>query len=212
MTRTLSAAVVLAMVAIPATADNSLDVNANAAMNSTNFGLEVLFDGSVNNAYVQDDTPASETVYRASFWLDPNTVTMNNFSRFPVLLLRDGGNIVRLQLQNRTDLNTYRMRAQIRNSAGTFVPAQDPGTGARFLPIGDQPVEVTIQARFASAGQALLTLQVDGGVEYIRDGFGNANQGTVNSVRFGGTRGIEANFNGSIYLDEFASFRTLNAI
>lgn len=43
-----------------------LDVNTTAAMTG-NFGLEVLFDGTEQSAFVVDTTPDNETVYRATF-------------------------------------------------------------------------------------------------------------------------------------------------
>ncbi len=50
----------------------SLDVNAGAALNGTNYGL-VIMDGTTTAAFVKDDTPAGETVYRVQFWFDVNT-------------------------------------------------------------------------------------------------------------------------------------------
>jgi len=60
-------------------ASNSLDVNASAAREG-NYGLEVLIDGSSNGAYVEDRSPAAETTYQASFWVDMNDMYMSNCS------------------------------------------------------------------------------------------------------------------------------------
>ena len=46
----------------------TLDVNATAAADG-NFGLEVLFNGTIELAYVMDDTPNNETTYRVLFKL-----------------------------------------------------------------------------------------------------------------------------------------------
>lgn len=62
----------LALISGPAMAD-SLTVNATAAMNGTNYGLEVAHDNS-SPAYVQDDTPAAEAVYRFSFIYNPTDI------------------------------------------------------------------------------------------------------------------------------------------
>ncbi len=51
----------------------SLGVETYAALNGTNYGLEITFDGTTAAAFVKDDTPAGETVYRAQFWFDVNT-------------------------------------------------------------------------------------------------------------------------------------------
>ena len=62
----------LALAATPAMAD-TLNVNAAAAMGGTNFGLEVLHDNT-SPAYVQDDTPSGESVYRFSFLYNPRDI------------------------------------------------------------------------------------------------------------------------------------------
>lgn len=61
----------LALTAGPTMAD-TLSVNNPAAIEGS-FGLEVLHDNT-SAAYVQDDTPNSETVYRFSFLYNPQTV------------------------------------------------------------------------------------------------------------------------------------------
>jgi|GEM_PF-2633170 len=53
---------------------DSLTVTAAAALGGTNYGLEVYHDNT-DRAYVQDDTPDSETVYRATFLFNLASVT-----------------------------------------------------------------------------------------------------------------------------------------
>lgn len=62
----------LALIAGPAMAD-TLTVNATAAMNGTSYGLEVSHDNS-SPAYVQDDTPTGESIYRFSFIYNPRAI------------------------------------------------------------------------------------------------------------------------------------------
>ncbi len=52
---------------------DTLSVNASAAMNGSNYGLEVFHDNS-SVAYVEDDTPDGESVYRFSFIYNPRTL------------------------------------------------------------------------------------------------------------------------------------------
>lgn len=209
----LIALAVGAVLAWPAAAANSLDVNANAAMNGTNFGLEVLLDGSTNNAFVQDDTPAAETTYRATFWLDPNGVTMGPFERFPIFLARDATfqNILRLQLQWNPIANKYRLRMQILKNNGDWANARANGdTGEQFVPLGlapSGPKEVTIQAHFENNSLASVSVTANGQTFY-KDSF-QAGNWSVDTIRFGATRAITGSMNGSFYLDEFSSFRTL---
>ncbi len=62
----------LALIAGPAMAD-TLTVNGTAAMNGTTYGLEVVHDNS-SVAYVQDDTPAGESIYRFEYLFEPNNI------------------------------------------------------------------------------------------------------------------------------------------
>ncbi|REJ72988.1 MAG: hypothetical protein DWQ36_10365 [Acidobacteria bacterium] len=80
MKRILLALAVLALAASFAGAD-SLDVNATAALNGTTNGLEVIHDNT-SVAYVQDDTPNSETVYRFEFLYDPNQLGLTSSAQF----------------------------------------------------------------------------------------------------------------------------------
>lgn len=55
----------------------SLTVTNAAALNGTNFGLQINFNNTAGNAYVQTDHPTDETHYLARFWLDPGTVAID---------------------------------------------------------------------------------------------------------------------------------------
>ena len=61
---------------------HSLIVNNEAAMEG-NFGLEVTYasQGSGGVAYVEDDTPGGQSVYRGSFLLNPNDIDLTIPSR-----------------------------------------------------------------------------------------------------------------------------------
>jgi hypothetical protein len=67
-------AIVVAMAMAGTVAADSLTVNAGAAMGGTNFGLEVTHDNS-SPAYVQDNTPDGETVYRFDFLFNVASMT-----------------------------------------------------------------------------------------------------------------------------------------
>lgn len=193
-----------------AQAQNSVAVTGAAAMNGTNFGLEVTLDGaSTNLAYVQDDTPSDETVYRAMFWVDANNLGMAVFQRFPIFLGRDdvNGNVLRLQLHYNG--SNHRLRLQIRKNNGDWANARSGGdTGAQFLPIGSAVArDVLIEARYENSGNGFVRL-VANGQTYFKDNFQSGNW-QIDNIRFGATRNVDANLNGSFYLDEFQSFRTL---
>lgn len=193
-----------------AQAQNSVAVTGAAAMNGTNFGLEVSLDGaSTNLAYVQDDTPTDETVYRASFWVNANNLGMALFQRFPIFLGRDdaNGNVLRLQLHYNG--NNHRLRLQIRKNNGDWVQAREMGdTGPQFLAIGsDTPRDVLIEARYENSNMGFVRL-VANGRTFFKEGYQAGNY-EIDHIRFGATRNLTAALNGSFYLDEFQSFRTL---
>ncbi len=71
--KTLLALVLTVAVAGFVSAD-SLTVNATAAMNGTSFGLQVNHDNT-SASYVQDNTPALETVYRFDFLFNVASMT-----------------------------------------------------------------------------------------------------------------------------------------
>ena len=85
---------VVALVAFAgaASAQNTVYADAAAAMNGTNFGLVLDLDGTTSNTFVEDQTPAAETVYRATFWFDPNTLPMGHTDKLVIFLRRHAHN------------------------------------------------------------------------------------------------------------------------
>jgi hypothetical protein len=67
---------VLALALSSAAFADSLSVTGGAAMDGS-FGLNVAHDNS-SVAYVQDDTPTAETIYRGSFQYNPNNISPGN--------------------------------------------------------------------------------------------------------------------------------------
>jgi hypothetical protein len=196
-----------------ASAANTFVVQPYAALNGTNYGAEVTIDGSTNDVYVEDQTPNAETIYRATFWLDPNTISISPADRFPIFLGRTaaGNNVIRLQLQIKWDAPIYRIRLQMKKNDQTWMNAVS-GTGVQFLPIPDGPVQVTLETRFGTNDPttgSLVRLTANGQT-YELTGFYSTNW-SIDHVRLGAPRQSQAigTFSGSIYLDEFASFRTL---
>lgn len=238
MKRTTLLIVALALVAGPALAD-SLSVNATSAMNSTAYGLQVFHDNS-DVAYVQDDTPANETVYRFEYLFNPNNIaatgsadwTMTlfgaqgpnprpnnaanpcplnaNFPVFPmrVMLIATGaGNatpVVRATMMSNI-CGVLGAPAFVLSQSGPvkicgyFIQGQGPVPGPQT------PGEVGLAV--VSAGSACPS---DGSAAY-KTVTTNNDEHNVSFARMGslGTNGYGAGENGSVYFDEFASYRTL---
>lgn len=187
----------------------TLDVNATAALEG-NFGLEVIFNLDSQLAYVQDDTPADETVYRALFQMDPSNLSMPATNRFTVLFGRGGtplDGVLRLELRYVNSTDRYRMLAQVKKNSGGFVTANDP---VNWLTIGNGPVTMMVEVEFGNVGAGSLTLtRLDTMASTTNDSINNGNF-DVELVRFGVPRATNmSGTDGSLYLDDFQSFRTL---
>lgn len=206
--------VAVALLASAGMAQNALTVDAGCAMNGTNFGMRTtLVGGDAQVVYVQDDTPAEETIYRASFWFNPNALSMPATSRFPIFLGRDdaNGNVLRLQVHRNAQNNKYRLRLQVKKNNGDWANAREfDTTGTQFLPLGDGVVEklVTVEVVYGGTGDAMIRL-IANGKTFSKTNFPSSNW-DIGHVRMGATRALNVStFNGSMCFDEFESFRTL---
>ena len=88
--KTLAIAALAVLATSTAFAANSLVVNAGAALNATNFGLQVNLDGSNNNVFVESDHPNAETHYVARFFLCPNDLALTPNSSVRIGAIGDG--------------------------------------------------------------------------------------------------------------------------
>ncbi len=222
----LIALVMISTASGSANAANALAVNAAAAQDG-NFGLEISLDGSANAAYVQDDSPSSETTYRASFWIHRNDLVMDNCggacsTRFVLMVARqddpaltvfrliyarlaaDGGGEPR-----------YALRFGVRNDNGDFVYV-----GGVVLTSAVTRKHVTIEWQAGDPatnnGIARIYTSNDGGtpnLQFERTTLLNSTM-AVDQVRVGATSGLDdqpsdASTTGSWYFDSFESYRTL---
>jgi len=215
-TRTLVIIGLACLVAGPIFAANGLSVPANGdcSMNGTNYGLEVHLDpGDTQIVFVEDQTPADETVYRASFWFNPNAISMGATQRFPIFLVRHSSfqNVLRLQLHRNAANNKYRLRLQVLKNNGDWANAREfDATGAFFLPIGDGSVErlVTVEVVFGDNATSQIALTANG-LTFTKTGYFSDNW-SVDHVRMGATRNLgSGTYSGDMCFDEFESFRTL---
>lgn len=228
----------LALISGPAMAD-SLTVNATAAMNGTNYGLEVAHDNS-SVAYVQDDTPAGESIYRFSYLFDPNSVagtgsgdwTMTLFgamgpnprpnnganpcplnANIPVFPMRV--TLIATGAGSSTPVVRATMMSNICGVVGASAFVLSPSGPAKIcgyfiqgvgpVPGPQSPGEVGIAV--VGTGDACPS---DGDPSYKTVSTNN-DEHNVTLARMGslGTNGFGAGENGSVYYDEFESFRTL---
>lgn len=214
----------------------SLNVNAGAAIDG-NYGLEVIMN-DLSLAYVVDDTPNNERVYRASFELDWNTLQMNatvgSNSWFTILMLWDldqPGPLPRqntmLGLQYSADLRPKIFMKIINFDGVTSSPTWrgDPDAANPFgtpmqlnLPThpSGYPCTVIVQVTYGTPGLAdgVVTMSRDNefapGI-FLTKTYSTVQNGylDVDLITFGAVSGISATATGSYYLDTFESYRTL---
>lgn len=200
--------VVIVTFAGSALAQNTLDVTAPAALNGTNYGLAVSLDGSDNNVFVEDQTPEIESTYRASFWVDPNSLSLNNWDRFAIFLVKGPGNVNIGRVQLQYAQGNYRLRYSCINNANVWKFARLGGTGQKALVISDEPVMATFESVYLGSNQGLCQMTVNGTTHY-NSGY-QAGNFSVDKVRLGATKNLGAvTASGTFYVDEFESYRTL---
>ena len=190
-------------------AANTVDVNMGAAIDGT-YGLEVGVDGSPNVAFVQDDSPAGETVYRAQFWVDRNTPTIANRDAYKIFKgVMDTGNKknILIKLKRGKDGNFY-VYAFCQTDSNTWTWADK---GMQFK---DKATGVMIEWQASSAPGAddgflrmyKVTL-TDTVLKGSRTGIDNDTK-VVDAARLGLTSAPPAG-TASLYFDSFESYRTL---
>jgi hypothetical protein len=197
------------LVALPAFAANSLDVNANAAMEGS-FGLEVISDGTATNAFVQDDTPDSESIYRISFMFDPNSMSMTVGGRhFIAAVTADSsqGNKSCVELLLRRTASGYDIRMFTAPTAATSGRKKTPPQ-----PLSDGPHTIEIQWQTSSGPgieDGLIQMRIDGGAWVGRSDIRSWTQAVKNAKLGFLASSVDPTTIGSHYYDDFQSFRTL---
>ena len=183
-----------------------LTASANAAMTGS-FGLDALVNDT-SGLYVQDDTPADDSYYRASFQFDPNGFdpgeSQNKFRTrifigfedgprrlFAVVLRRIGGQYAimgRARLDDNSQANTG------------------------FVDITDDVHTIDLYWKRSSgpdANDGTFEIAIDGAPPSALTGLDNSIS-SVDFVRLGALS-VKPGAAGNLYWDEFASFRNLTA-
>ena len=202
----LALAACVLLIAGSASAQNTLTVDATAAMNGTNFGMMTTMDGSSN--------AVDEEVYRATFWFDPNSMDMaQGASRLAIIFIRDfdpaggmpSGGMIRIELVKKND--KYRILGKVKKNNGLWVKTNTPGQG--WLVLGDEPRQITLEYVVGS-GDGLIRLDRGDGTMVENTGINNSFW-NVDNIRMGAPRLMTGvgTFSGSMYFDEFESYRTL---
>ncbi len=182
---------------------NDLAVTTDAAI-AGNYGLEVLADGSPNATFVADQTPADETVYRFSFRIAHNNLSMAGDTGHAISMARMGGagNVIRLFMRRQGD--AYKIRCRWKRDAG--------GTGFcgqfTFAPVNTRLTLEWQQATGDQSHDGIIRLYKGDTLKAERTNLSNATF-AIDTMRLGLPQGASPTTSGSFYIDDFLSFRTL---
>jgi len=216
------------LIGSPLMANTSLSVTGAAAMDGTNYGLVVSFDGGTGNAYVEDQSPSNETTYRASFWIDRSGgITMSNCSgtcvtSHTMFLIRDDvdGSV---GAGDKTVVRVIFRRLKVGNGDGPryAVRVGTVSNGDVFSYVGGVVLAETskkknIQIEWqAGNGNGITRI-------YKRNSSSDAwtlqkevtnltnDNYVIDYVRLGATSAVDSTTTGDLWLDEFESYRTLS--
>jgi hypothetical protein len=180
-----------------------LSVSGAAAMGGTTSGLQAVVNDT-HSLFVEDDTPSSESRYRARFYVDPNGFDPGEGSfhfRTRILIARDssGRRVVVVVLKRQA--GTYWIEVRVRGNDGTRI---DTG----FFPIGDGPNLVEFDWRRSTAPGAsdgALQLWINGDSAAMLAGIDD-DLSAVDSVRLGALS-LKAGASGTLFFDQFGSRR-----
>lgn len=199
----------------PAAAGNTLDVTAPAALEGS-YGLAVTIDGSTNKAFVRDSSPVDEHVYRATFLIDMNNLTMTDLDWHFVATFRAevGGpdayptprNLMRILVRYRAgQANPFKIRFVARNDNMTW---NQPG-GHSLETSGVSVITVEWQAASGpGANDGFARFYRNGILRAEATGMDNDEWAGIGSATLGVDQ-IDAGTSGTMYYDGFESYRTL---
>lgn len=166
-------------------------------------GLYFMQAALLNNSpcYVQDNTPANETSYRARFYFRPRN-TATGFSQMDIFsgLNTAGTTLFRVQYRRQgfSAPYTYQLRFGVLRTGGT------PQVFTNWFNISNGPH--FIEMNWQSAASATAQFYIDGTLRQTLSGL-NTSPYLVDSVRLGGVGNLTFGVSGSPHFDQFESRR-----
>ena len=177
-----------------------LSVSAAAAITGS-WGLQALLDDNVA-IYVTDDRPLAETLYRASFYFDPNSITMTSGNAHYIFYGYTGTSTVVLRVEFLYNAGSYQIRANVRDDGNVW-------TNTAWVTISDTLHRIEFDWRAATSAGANnggLTLWIDGSQQSNLTTLDNDTR-RIDRVRLGPVGGIDTGTRGTYYFDGFESYR-----
>jgi len=183
-----------------ATSSSALEVTTQAAYEGA-YGAQLTLDGPAW-LKIKDDSPNSEPRYRMRFYLDPNSIQINQGNSFEIMYAvnQSGSRVISIYLG--VDASGYYLQTAVWNDA------LDASWGSRqTISNGWHAVEIDwAAATTAGANDGYLKLWVD---EALRDTLSGVDNDThrLKDIGIGATNSVDAGTVGTFYLDAFESRR-----
>jgi hypothetical protein len=172
-------------------------VEAGAALNSTDYGLQVVIDDTTATYGVKAFTASTTGICRARIYLDPNTLTMGSNHTFSVLDFSNGTALFAdLQLNYN---GGYDVMGRIWNDAA----GQSTTTRIYFT---DAPHYIEVMVTRASsdvASDGRIDVWVDGAGQQSVTGVDNYDRfNQFSKINWGATSGVDSGTSGTFFTDE----------
>jgi hypothetical protein len=184
-----------------------------------NYSMQLNMVNGTNKAYVQDNSPDFETVYRAEFLFKKNTLALDNLrDRLTILLLRqDLGGGTRITVGRILVIRSvnfgYIGRAAVRKNDSFMAPWQNCGDWTWPTGTGDASIREVVLEWAAATGpgtqDGYCKTTVNGSVKAEVTNIEN-DERSIDQVWMGATEGNIARTTGEPVFDSFASFRSLS--
>jgi hypothetical protein len=176
---------------------NGGNLSVTAGALSETYGLRVFINNNTA-MYVEDNSPNSETRYRARFRFDPNSIPMGSGNAHFIFYGYTGASTLVLRMELRCNGGgcpsgggSYQVQADLRNNSSTWTP-----TGWFTLSDAAHTLELDWQASASGS----LAFWIDGTQQANLSGVNNSNR-CMDLVRWGPVEGIDNGTRGTYYLD-----------
>jgi RHS repeat-associated protein len=166
------------------------------------YSLQAASDGQ-NSMYVEDDIPASETVYHARFYFNPNSITATTGDAMTIFQGRNTNGDAVFQVRVRKADTGYEIETASTDDSQQSVESS-------WVPLTNELHSIELEWQAASAADANdghSTLYVDDTNVIGITGVDN-DTARVEDVEMGVLSPTSSNFSGTVYFDDFVSNRT----
>ncbi len=165
------------------------------------YGLIAVIDDN-SPIFVTDNSPNAVTHYRASFFFDPNSISMPESSFFPVFVGYSSNSTMILRIEIRYSNGNFTLRTRVRLDGTSWA-------NTSYLNLNDAPNHIEVEfwsASSPSASDGHLILRVNDSQVTTLDNIDNDTR-NLDRVSLGLPAGVVSGTNGAIFLDEFNSWR-----